>query len=128
MSSTEGAWVEQTSDDSLAISVSLGIYPLETLFRVCYLFTDRCFLFLSPNEDRSAVKVQFAKRIPDCGLRAVVGEFGNELVNQRVRMDIANETRSIRELIVAQAFAEADLLDRSIPNSDYHSDPKGIAK
>ena len=32
----------------------------------------------------------------------------NELINQRVRTDVARETRAIRERIVAQAFAEAD--------------------
>ena len=52
----------------------------------------------------------------------------NELINQRIRLDIAAETKSIRELIVAQAFAEADLLDRSRSEGDYHDDPRGIAK
>jgi His-Xaa-Ser system protein HxsD len=45
-------------------------------------------------------------------LTRIAGEFGNELISQRIRLDLAEETRPVRELIVAQAFAEADLSAR----------------
>ena len=122
------SWVEELSDDTLSIFVDTRVYPLKVLFRTCYLFTDRCYLFLEPHEGSAAVKVEFARKSHNADLRWIAGEFGNELINQKVREDIAAETRPIRELIVAQAFAEADLLDRSASESDYKDDPKGIAK
>jgi His-Xaa-Ser system protein HxsD len=128
MTSTRLSWVEESADDSLCICLDLTVYPLEVLFRVCYAFTDRCYLFLTHGEPSSSVKVQFARKSPDCELEKVAGEFSNELINQKVRLDIAAETKPIRELIVAQAFAEADLLDRSISEADYREDPRGIAK
>jgi hypothetical protein len=57
----------------------------------------------------------------------VVGEFSNELINQQVRRDVANETKAVRELIVAQAFAEADLIDKSECDASYIDDPRGIS-
>lgn len=128
MSSPHLSWTEQKTNESLCICVNRKIYPLEALFRVCYMFTDRCFLFLSSEESTSAIKVHFAKKSPDCDLSVIAGEFSNELINHKVRVDIATETRSIRELIVAQAFAEADLLDRDDSEADYKEDPRGIAK
>jgi len=126
-SGSQYSWIEHLSDQSLRLCVNLDLYPLEVLFRVCYWFTDRCYLFLS-SEHSSSVTVHFAKKTIEADLSTIAGEFSNELINQRVRFDIAAETRSIRDLIVAQAFTEADLLDRAETNADYHHDPRGIAE
>jgi His-Xaa-Ser system protein HxsD len=122
------SWILYVTEDRLDICVNLSLYPLAALFRVCYWFTDRCYLFLTCNEDHSVVTVHFAPKTPANDLAIVAGEFSNELINQKVRLDVAAETQPIRELIVAQAFAEADLLDRSESAADYNEDPKGIAK
>lgn len=136
MLSAQLSWVQIVSEDSLLIRVNLDIYPLEALFRVCYLFTDRCYLFLSEDEYLSeqgattanTVRVQFTKKAADCDLNAIAGEFSNELINQKVRLDIATETRLIREMIVTQAFTEADLAQGSQSGADYRDDPRGISK
>lgn len=100
-------WIER-SDDGLTVTIDTKLYTEEAIFRACYLFTDRCFLFLQPGGPDKII-VRFRKREPLTVLARIVGEFGNELVNQRLRVALAIETRPIRELIVAQAFAEADL-------------------
>jgi hypothetical protein len=41
----------------------------------------------------------------------LAGSFLNDLIDQRLRIDIGEETRVIRELIVAQAFAAVDVMD-----------------
>jgi His-Xaa-Ser system protein HxsD len=127
MTSERFSWLQEVTDESLCVSVDLSVYSLEALFRVCYAFTDKCYLFLQPEKDSSVVKVMFARKTPDCDMPSLAGEFSNELINQRVRRQIALETRAIRELIVAQAFAEADLLDRTLSEADYVEDPKGIS-
>jgi His-Xaa-Ser system protein HxsD len=128
MPSSEFPWVKNLADETLQICVNLDLYPPEALFRVCYSFTDRCYLFLDHEEAPAIVKVHFAKRATGCDPAIIAGEFSNELINQKVRLDIAAETRPIRELIVAQAFAEADLLDRSDMEADYRDDPRGISR
>lgn len=122
------SWLQEATDESLCICVDTAVYSTEALFRVCYSFTDRCYLFLQPENNSPVINVRFAKREVDCDLAALAGEFSNELINQKVRLQIASETSTIRELIVAQAFAEADLLDRSLSESSYLDDPKGIAR
>lgn len=120
------SWVE-TADGNLSICVDTTVYSLEALFRVCYDFTDRCYLFLRPEAGTTIIRVRFAEKTADGGLSSLAGEFCNDLINQMVRLQIASETRAIRELIVAQAFAEADLLGESLSESSYLDDPKGIA-
>jgi His-Xaa-Ser system protein HxsD len=90
--------------------VDTALYSREAVFRACYQFTDRCFLFLEPAD--AAIVVEFRKRSPSAHLADIVGSFANELINQKVRADIARETQGIRELIVAQAFSGADFRDR----------------
>ena len=90
--------------------VNTALYSKEAVFRACYQFADRCFLFLQPADD--GILVEFRKRHPSTDLNEMVGSFANELISQRVRADIARETAAIRELIVAQAFAGADFREQ----------------
>lgn len=129
MNSERISWLESISEDSLCMAVDTAIYSMDALFRVCYAFTDRCYLFLEPKEGiQSVINVRFTRKGEDCDLASLAGEFSNSLIDQRVRLQISAETRAVRELIVAQAFAEADLLDRSLSESSYIDDPKGITR
>ncbi len=122
------AWITKLSDGGLSITVNLKVYSLEALFRTAYLFTDRCYLFLKVEADPSTVEVHFHPIEASIDLLKLSGEFCNELINQRLQAMIASETHTIRELIVAQAFAEADVLDGSASEAGYRDDPKGISR
>lgn len=88
--------------------VDTSLYGRDALFQTCYRFTDRCYLFLRRAEGSAdVVTVEFRARTESGDLEAVLGEFANELLDQRLRADIARDTRAIRELIVTQAFHES---------------------
>ena len=106
MPATGVEWI-QVQDDALTLHVDGTLYSEEAIFRACYVFTDRCYLFLE-RKDSHHIVVRFRKRQADADLRRVIGEFGNELIDQRLRIDLGKETRGIRELIVTRAFADAE--------------------
>ncbi len=112
---------------SAVVAVDLGIYTPQALFRVLYQFTGDYFVYVAPQE-ANAVDVYLTAK--DAGARPVdlAGRFANALVDEQVRRDIAEETRPVRELLVAEAFAAADLLDHSGTEADYHDDPRRIAR
>jgi His-Xaa-Ser system protein HxsD len=87
--------------------VDIDVYGSEALYRACYLFTDRCYLFLTQTTP-TKISVEFRPKPQSATLPDVVGAFANELINQRLRADLARETKAIRELIVAEAFGEAE--------------------
>src|SRR5215216_2184801 len=95
------AWIKHVSDNSVTFEVDTAIYSLEALFRVCYAFTDRCYLFLEPRTEEAVVTVHLTGKTPESDLTLIAGEFSVALIDERVRRDIAAETMSIRELIVA---------------------------
>ena len=105
--STTLRWV-RVNKDSLQLVVDRNLYTDAVIFRTCYLFTDRCYLFLSLTA-QGEISVAFRAKQAQPDLDSVAGEFGNELINQKIRAELAEETKLIRELIVTQAFAEADL-------------------
>jgi His-Xaa-Ser system protein HxsD len=99
---------ERSVEGERQLTVDTQIYGEEALFRACYAFTDRCYLFLR-DRGQSSVTVVFRKRQSPRTLDVLVEDFANELISQRVRASLAAETKRIRELIVTQAFAEGDL-------------------
>lgn len=107
--------------------IDLSVYTLEAVLRACYRFTDRSYVFLSRADRGSDNLVVLLRKKKASDEAPLAGEFYNELVDQQLRIRIAEETGPIRELIVAQAFAEGNLLDPRREDGDYHEDPLGIA-
>ena len=128
MSQTRPAWIRELSTTEVALRLSSVLYPAEVVFRVAYIFTDHCYVYLAAVDGSDDVDVRLSSKSDGTDLTAIASEFANALVDQRLRRDIALETRGLRELIAAQAFAEADFLDRSGVNADYNDDPLGIGE
>ena len=98
------------AENLLVVSVDESIYSRDALLRACYWLTDRCYVFIV-REDEHRYAVQLRSKSTTEDLQAIAGEFENRLLDQQLRLDIARETASLRELIVAKAFADTDLLD-----------------
>jgi His-Xaa-Ser system protein HxsD len=115
-------------DSTAVLQVDTTLYELDAMLRACYKYTDRCYLFLTREPGtESLVNVFFiSKRQSD--LPTVMGEFCNELVDQSLRLALSQEFGPLRELIVAQAFSEGNLLDPQRDEGDYSSDPLGIGE
>ena len=112
-----GVDVLEQKEGKLVLRLNSTLYPDAIIFRAAYSFTGRCTILLDRlDSDHVIAKFSGGEATP---LESLVGEFANELIGQRVRADIANETRAIRELIVAQAFAEADLGPRRLPTDEH---------
>src|SRR2546428_11106641 len=97
-------------DDEIVLLVDESIYDRVATLRACYWFTDRCYVFVSRAEP-GHLAISIRAKASDARLTALAGEFANALLDHQVRRDIERETRSVRELIVAKAFAEGNFLD-----------------
>ena len=98
---------DEQGSEVASLVVDTTLYTSDALFRACYAFTGRCYVFLK-QVSAGQVLVEFRRSDSSPALADVVGAFANELIDQRVRAAIVRETRAIRERIVAQAFAEAN--------------------
>jgi len=121
--------IESLENGQLILKVDSTVYSKPCLFRTCYKFTDRCYVFLSRDEDDpKTIITVLSPKAESVDLNQLSGEFFNELLDQQVRDSLSKETGELRNLIVAQAFAEGNLLDESRDEGDYEADPLGISK
>src|ERR1700676_5308021 len=113
MASPQGYPEALASVDDAARSVELrvdaSVYPLDALYAASYVFIDRCYVFLDrPDEGHYRVHLSWKKgEAPGGALRALGGEFMNELLSCAWRAKIAHESRTIIETATTSALAGA---------------------
>ena len=111
----------------IALEVSTTAYSLPAILRTCYKLADRLHSFVSPTELDAVYSIMLWSRVGGDISEDLIGEFTSELADQELRERLAREAGPIREMIVAQAFAEGTFTEE--PNeSDYEADPLGIAE
>jgi len=136
----EGLPIELVSADLARGAADLQLdetaYPLEALYGAAYIFIDRCYVLI----DRPAAgrwRVTLSPKQPGgdaAALRALAGEFANELLSCAWRHQITQENRAVIEQVTAQAIAGAmgppslDDLARLDFTGEALEDPLGIAQ
>ena len=123
------------ADGSVTVTVDAALYPLEALYGAAYIFIDRCYVLLDrPAEGKWSVSLASKKGDASAeALRAMVGEFANELLSQAWRLKIVEENRAVIEAVTTQALAGAmgpptldDLASFDFTEEGF-DDPLGIA-
>jgi His-Xaa-Ser system protein HxsD len=94
--------------DRISFDVDETVYPLEAIYGACYLFVDKCFVFLSrPKELLVNVRLTAREPATHAELDALAGEFSNELLSQATRLRLSQATARIREYYTAAALRAA---------------------
>jgi His-Xaa-Ser system protein HxsD len=94
--------------DHVSFDVDESVYPLDAIYGGCYLFVDRCFVFLSrPKPQVVTVRLTARAASTAAALDALAGEFMNELLSQALRLRLSQATARIREYYTAAALRAA---------------------
>lgn len=115
-------------DRTVAVAVDPAVYSMDAILKAAYKFTGDFYAFVTrSSEVPAAVLVVFRPKrgtaSPD-----LAGTFANELVDQQVRCNLDAQFGPLRTMIVAQAFAEGNLLDPARDDGDYLTDPQGAGR
>ena len=126
----------QTS--KLTLSLDNNLYPRDVLYAAAYVFLDRAYVLLDRTESRFVVHVRAKQPLDELTLRAMAGEFENELLAQALRLRVVKANQRIIESITTLAIAGAaggmhsetvhDGDDEYDDSMDYLDDPLGISK
>jgi len=119
---------------SVTMRVDAATYPLDALYGAAYVFIDRCYVLLDKPDASWRVTLAWKKGEPTADqLRALVGEFANELLSCAWRAKIAEQNRAVIESVTAQALGGAmgppslDDLEKFDFSEESFEDPLGIA-
>lgn len=112
MSTEEGASQSRLGfrlgPDQISFEIDESVYPLEAVYGACYLFLDRCFVYLTrPNAAVVDVRLTSQETASSTDLDHLAGEFANELLSQTLRLKLAQSTARIREYYTAAALRAA---------------------
>jgi His-Xaa-Ser system protein HxsD len=126
---------------TLTLSLDSGLYPRDVLFAAAYVFLDRAYVLLDRDGTRFLVHLRGKQAFDEAALRALAGEFENELLAQALRRRVAKANQKIIEDITTLAIAGAagGTMHADAPNghessegpddsTDFLDDPLGIAK
>lgn len=145
MSSTQ---IEQldVASSTLTLSVDGDLYPREVVFAAAYVFLDRAYVVLDKIGARILVHLRGKQAIPETELRALGGEFENELLAQALRRRVVKANWKIIDTITSLAIGSAAGAPALVPAGpsadpdadeggdpvvdtlDFLDDPLGIAK
>jgi len=92
---------------TLTLSLDLGLYPREVLYAAAYVFLDRAYVLLDRSGGRFVVHVRGKQHLDDAALRAMAGEFENELLAQALRLKVVRANQKIIEQVTTLAIAGA---------------------
>ena len=103
---------------SVVVRVQLDCYGLTPLQKACHKFTNRCCVHIESNGDTEAI-CRLTPQQDDEDKERLIGEFMNELLDQTLREQLAEQTEPIRRLLIAQAFSRVNLIH---PELDQNND------
>jgi len=123
-----------TEEGVIILALDKRLYPLDVIYGAAYVVIDRAYILLDKDaQGRTLVRIDTKEESDDDGLRALAGEFANELLSQALRRKITQQNKGIIEAIVNQAIGGATgamlpgVLDDDDDDLDFLDDPLGIA-
>jgi His-Xaa-Ser system protein HxsD len=93
--------------------VDARVYRLAAVKKTAYRMADRFTVaIVDTSEHKHRLEARFKPGASDEQAREAVRAFHQELLDQELREQIAEETAPVRALVMAHAFSKADLIKR----------------
>jgi His-Xaa-Ser system protein HxsD len=102
-----------------------NVYRLAAVKKAAYKFAGSCFVEVDQPE-QGAIRIRLRAKGDSQLPPDIASEFQNEVLDQELRESVADETKSVRDLLLAHAFSQTSLIDRAGEVADYVDDPLGI--
>lgn len=102
-----------------------ALHRLGAIQKAAYRYTGHFQVSIeSPGCDRIRVTLTPLERVPQwpCDPQ----QFPNDVLDQQLRELVADETRTLRDFLLAQAFSGLALTDPVGESADFRKDPLGI--
>jgi His-Xaa-Ser system protein HxsD len=109
----QGLPVFSFRDDAIRLCVDLAVYRLSAIQKTGYRLAARCTVVLGEMEgSQVSVTLLFRSGTAQSDAMEVARLFFQELLDQELREQVGEETKPLRNLIIAQAFSKTDLIRR----------------
>ncbi len=92
-------------ENEISFVVNQKIYPKDVIFKACYVFVDRVYVYLdSLKKNEITATFKCKKKLTKKNLENLKGDFLNELLNALVRKNVSKRNQKVIEYIVGGAI------------------------
>ena len=95
--------LKQIEGNKLLLTVNNMLYEKEAILNTSYKYTDKCFINIEVLD--LITEIYFQIKDENLNLENIAMDFGNELIDQQIRLNIGREFKTIREELVKKAFS-----------------------
>jgi len=114
------------ADEKEVLRLSLTAFRESAIKKAAYNFSGRCAVTLHREGDSFIVTLRPTQLASEAS--EVADEFYKEVLDQDLRASVAEETRGIRDLLIAQAFSPLSIFHPELetePEGGSPTDPSG---
>lgn len=95
-------------NNAIIFPLSLEVYTKQVIYKACYVFIDRMYIFLEAGKKNElVVTLKGKENLKKNDLVKLEGEFMNEMLNSLVRENVSKRNQKILEQIVGGAMGAA---------------------
>jgi len=112
---------------SLQITIDAKLYSLDVIHKCFYWYGSKISVDIKSEQDLYIITITDEKTISD--IESIISKIKSDLIDFRTREIIFNETKNIREILIAKAFAHGEEFDENPPWNIHDlvgSDPSKI--
>ncbi|MDD5065296.1 MAG: His-Xaa-Ser system protein HxsD [Phycisphaerae bacterium] len=117
---------ENPNNKKCKVLLNRNIYSLISIKKAAYKFGDKYYIEID-EESQDEIAITFEVKNANVSFFNIGEEFYNEVLDQELRELVSEETKDIRNILLAQAFSATSLIDQEGDDANYRLDPKKIA-
>lgn len=89
--------------NKLLLTIPTDMYEKEAILNASYKYTDKCYINIEPIG--TMTEIYFQSKREDINIEDIALNFGNELIDQQIRLNTGREFKIIRDELVKKAFS-----------------------
>ena len=91
-----------------------GIYSIKAIKNATYDYTDKAWIKIK-SKSNEKILVYIRPKLHDLkDINSLIMDFENHVLDHQIRLEVSNDFKVVREMIVAQAFEPCDNLKEII--------------
>ncbi|MFC1754973.1 hypothetical protein ACFL96_16540 [Thermoproteota archaeon] len=93
----------QYSENQTTLSLNPKLYPIDVVYTVAYIMIDKAFIMLDGDPEEEII-VEIRKKSEEHGMKDIVEEFNEQLLNHLVYKNQSTQNQVIRETLLQRAL------------------------
>jgi His-Xaa-Ser system protein HxsD len=110
--------------DGVIVRLQTSVYGIRPIAEAAHRFTARCTVQIEQSE--GTVSCRIKSKDARSSAQSIADEFVNEVLDQFLRSKLEEETRDIRNLLLAHAFSNTSIFHPELDESEPDEDPSDI--